>query len=298
MTFATAGYSDQETALRLTKFLGTETDLVVWQTALDHFRQIYDKFSDNVDDVVLLKNYILPKINSALDLIKFSHPEGEKGTNVTLRALLLNWACSFEDSRCVDFAQEKFQEWLDQNGYLPTTIPGDYQQLIYCTAVAIPKVGTTPSDFILGKYKAEINSVHKTRLLSSLSCLKEDAKLQILLKDITNPGNDFVEADRTSFLKNLANSINERRITLEFLMNNFEGNDFVTSQIMATFFTALSSSVLGDETVAEIEAFISKHAAALAPVSATLDTAIAQMKLQNEWYTSGGARILDWFRTN
>ncbi|CAG7723335.1 unnamed protein product, partial [Allacma fusca] len=172
-------------------------------------------------------------------------------------------------------------------------IPGDYQQLIYCTAVALPKVGTTPSDFILGKYKAEINAVHKTRLLSSLSCLKDDAKLQSLLKDITDPGNDFIEADRTSLLQNLANNINGRRITLEFLMSNFEGNDFVTSQIMATFFTTLSSSVLGDATVTEIEAFIIKHAAALASVSATLDTAIAQMKIQNECRGPGFPTFID-----
>jgi len=39
---------------------------------------------------------------------------GEKGVNVLLRSLLLDWACQLDDSKCGAYALKLFEGWMQE----------------------------------------------------------------------------------------------------------------------------------------------------------------------------------------
>ena len=48
----------------------------------------------------------------ALDLIKWKQEKGEAGAAVILRAQLLDFACSFGATECVEYSKELFADWV------------------------------------------------------------------------------------------------------------------------------------------------------------------------------------------
>jgi hypothetical protein len=106
-------YAKVEEALRLTRYLHKETDLVVWTTLFNNLAKTHTLFSgSSKDNYIFFQNYFETRVAGALRLIGEEQLEEDKGADVLLRNLLMDRACSFGLPACSDYSKKLLAQFI------------------------------------------------------------------------------------------------------------------------------------------------------------------------------------------
>jgi aminopeptidase N len=239
---------------------------------------------------------MLPKVENALKLIGYKQKTGDIGTDVILRAILLDWACAFESSDCLNYATALYESWKDAEDGMNTT-PTDIQTVIYCGAISNPLSGVEAFGFYYEKYKSETQSMLKGKLLNALACSKDERILEILLFDAITPESEIVDSDRPILIQKIAAQPVGRAVALNFINENL-GIKLLTAEVYANVIASMSPLVSTQDEIDKIKQYIDSKEGSLTPVRSQLEAAISTMEQNVVWMSTQGNRMIRWFDEN
>ncbi|XP_066591367.1 aminopeptidase N-like [Prorops nasuta] len=211
LNLARAGLLDYNIALSLTSYLEKELDYIPWVAAFDGFSYL-NKVLFNSEQYHKFVEVIQHNIKPILTDLKFEATDKDDHIKKLARADVVHWACKFNITECLAFADKSFLPWLTDSN--KNKLPVDLKSTILCTAVS--RTNREKWDATLKKYTDTEDETEKKIILSALACSTSPEiitnYLQLTItKDSKLIGNSDV------FTAVISNSVVGAEIALDFI---------------------------------------------------------------------------------
>jgi len=292
--FAQAGYISVSDALDFTNYLAQEDQLISWSIVWNHLKPVYFKLSDS-DDISAFKTYFLPRITAALNLPGlggFKQPMGQIGTNVILRAILLDFTAALADPDTLTYATEEYEKLkTDPTNYI---VRPDVQAVLYCAAIG---QNDEAHAFFLNRYKTFADKPERTRIVGALACTKNTALLNETLHLAADANSGILDTDRVLLMQKVAATRAGREFIFPFLTNNY-GKGYINAAAFAKVIETMRDYVTTQNRIDQLKVAISQNADTLSTVMTLLNSYIVTMQANVVWKSTVGQDYIRYFNTN
>ncbi|NXO55369.1 AMPE aminopeptidase, partial [Aramus guarauna] len=194
-SLARAGLVNYSVALELTKYLRNETDYLPWQRVISSVTYLANMLEDDTNLYPQFQEYFRYLVKPIVDQLAWN----DSGSHLErlLRASVLDFACSMDDTESLSNASQLFEQWLQgktgkniQVLFLYFSISANLRLLVY--RYGMQNSGNESSwNYMFKKYQETSLAQEKEKLLYGLASVKNITLLDRYLKYICD----------TSFIK-------------------------------------------------------------------------------------------------
>ncbi|XP_061849171.1 glutamyl aminopeptidase [Colius striatus] len=285
-SLARAGLMNYSVSLELTKYLTKETDYLPWERVISSVTYLANMLEDDTNIYPRFQEYFRYLVRPIVDQLHWND-SGEHLERL-LRASVLDFACSMEDTDSLNNASQLFEKWLQGE-----TIPANLRLLVY--RYGMKNSGNESSwNFMFKKYQETSLAQEKEKLLYGLASVKNISLLDRYLNYIYNTSL-IKSQDVFTVLRYISyNSYGKTmawdwiRINWQYLVDRFTINDRYLGRIVTitqTFNTELQ--------LWQMENFFEKYPNAGAGESPRSQS-IEQVKNNIEWLKANKEEIQLW----
>ncbi|NXA39983.1 AMPE aminopeptidase, partial [Eudromia elegans] len=295
-SLARAGLVNYSIPLDLTKYLTNEADYLPWHRAISAVTYLADMLEDDTNLYLLFKDYFRSLVKPIVNQLGWS----DSGSHLErlLRASVLDFACSMDDTEALNNASVLFEEWIrGQNTtkvlLLYSSLPVNLRLLVY--RYGMQNSGNETSwNHMFQKYQETSLAQEKEKLLYGLASVKNITILDRYLKYIYNTS--FIKSqDVFTVLRYVSyNSYGKTmawdwiRLNWEYLVGRFTINDRTLGRIVT-----ISQTYNTDLQLWQMENFFEKYPNAGAGESPRKQS-IEQVKNNIEWLKENKEDIRAW----
>ncbi|KFV75904.1 Glutamyl aminopeptidase, partial [Struthio camelus australis] len=300
-SLARAGLVNYFVALELTKYLTNETDYLPWHRAISAVTYLADMLEDDTNLYLQFKDYFRFLVKPIVNQLGWS----DSGSHLErlLRASVLDFACSVDDTESLGNASLHFEEWLGgKKGnnikvlFLYFSPPVNLRLLVY--RYGMQNSGNESSwDYMFKKYQDTALAQEKEKLLYGLASVNNITLLDRYLKYIYN-ASLIKSQDVFTVLRYISyNSYGKTmawdwiRLNWEYLVSRFTINDRYLGRIVT-----ITQTYNTDLQLWQMENFFEKYPNAGAGESPRKQS-IEQVKNNIEWLKQNKEDIRTWLET-
>uniref|UniRef100_A0A8C5NL72 Aminopeptidase n=1 Tax=Junco hyemalis TaxID=40217 RepID=A0A8C5NL72_JUNHY len=285
-SFHRPGLVNYTVPLELTKYLGKETDYLPWNRAISAVTYLANMLEDDKTLYPLFQKYFRNLVKPTVEELGWE----DSGDHLQrlLRASVLDFACSMNDSESLNNASQLFNRWLQGE-----TIPANLRLIVY--RYGMQNSGNETSwNYMFDKYQETSLAQEKEKLLYGLASVRNITLLDRYLKYIYNTSL-IKSQDVFTVLRYISYNTYGKtmawdwvRLNWQYLVDRFTINDRYLGRIVTiaqTFNTELQ--------LWQVENFFEKYPNAGAgemPRSQTLE----QVKSNIEWLKENKEEIQSW----
>ncbi|NXF46087.1 AMPE aminopeptidase, partial [Oceanites oceanicus] len=189
-SLARAGLVNYSVPLELTKYLTNETDYLPWHRVISSVTYLANMLEDDTNLYPRFQEYFRYLVKPIVDQLHWN----DFGSHLErlLRASVLDFACSMDDTESLNNASQLFEQWLQgkmgkniQILFLYFSIPANLRLLVYC--YGMQNSGNESSwNYMFKKYQETSLAQEKEKLLYGLASVKNITLLDRYLKYIYN----------------------------------------------------------------------------------------------------------------
>lgn len=180
-SLAESGHIAYDIPLSMTKYLKKETHLVPWETVFEKLIRMSTKLR-YTDAYPLLRKYLVELVSSHYESLGWK----DEGTHLEKlnRQNILDLACRHGHAGCLEEAGRLFQEWLEDEAYIPPNL----RSLVYRYGMESQGDPLT-WDKVFDRFLNEKNAQEKKKLLYGLARFKEPWVLHRFVQMAKNESN-------------------------------------------------------------------------------------------------------------
>ncbi|XP_063014050.1 LOW QUALITY PROTEIN: glutamyl aminopeptidase [Melospiza melodia melodia] len=288
-SLARPGLVSYTVPLELTKYLGKERDYLPWNRAISAVTYLANMLEDDQTLYPLFQQYFSNLVKPTVEELGWE----DSGDHLQrlLRASVLDFACSMNDSESLNSASQLFNRWLQGE-----TIPANLRLIVY--RYGMQNSGNETSwNYMFDKYQKTSLAQEKEKLLYGLASVRNITLLDRYLKYIYNTSL-IKSQDVFTVLRYISYNTYGKtmawdwiRLNWQYLVDRFTINDRYLGRIVTiaqTFNTELQ--------LWQVENFFEKYPNAGAgemPRSQTLE----QVKSNIEWLKENKEEIQSWLKS-
>ncbi|KAL6443889.1 hypothetical protein ACFW04_001722 [Cataglyphis niger] len=177
MNLARADYIDYKTVISALKYLNRERNYIPWRALYNNLPYLNNRFRGrSIEDIY--KIYLKSLIRPLYGRLGFEDKRYDDNLTIMLKMHTRKWACKLEIGDCKFYAAYYFYQKLRHS----ETIPPNYRDVVYCTAMSSDKTNNT-YEFLWKEYLNSNVTTDKLVILSSLACSQNKDILEKLLRD-------------------------------------------------------------------------------------------------------------------
>nr|XP_033323078.1 uncharacterized protein LOC117218638 [Megalopta genalis] len=257
LNLARKNFTSYSTALNLTLYLHNETDYIPWMTTFRNL-DFLNKMISTSEHYQIFKDYIKYIMQGITKDVKYeATSEEEDHPTKILRANAAKWACKADVKECVDYANEHFQMWLNDDKHL---LDADLKTNILCTG--LKTANKTVWETVLTRLaNSTYDKDERNSLLGVMGCSQKREILESLISEAlkSNPNIDLDVAvgaivSNNQILKNTSSV----RIVLDKLKQEYKnimkldnGNKMIQSSI-----ASVANALVNEDDIIEMHKFI------------------------------------------
>ncbi|NXV14122.1 AMPE aminopeptidase, partial [Cepphus grylle] len=297
-SLARSGLVNYSVPLELTKYLIKETDYLPWHRVISSVTYLTDMLEDDTNLYPQFQEYFRNLVKPIVDQLHWNDSGGH--LERLLRATVLDFACSMDDTESLNNASQLFERWLQgetgkniQVLFLYFSISANLRLLVY--RYGMQNSGNETSwNYMFEKYQETSLAQEKEKLLYGLASVKNITLLDRYLKYIYNTSLIKTQ-DVFTVLKYISYNTYGKtmawdwiRLNWEYLVNRFTINDRNLGRIVTitqTFNTELQ--------LWQMENFFEKYPNAGAG-EMPRNQSIEQVKNNIEWLKVNKEEIQRW----
>eukprot|EP00099_Drosophila_melanogaster_P013686 NP_001350853.1 uncharacterized protein Dmel_CG11951 [Drosophila melanogaster] len=285
--FAWTGEQDYEIALQVISYLERERELLPWKSAFDNL-QFVSGILRQTPNFRFFKNFtrrLITPIYEHLNGINDTVASEEQQDKTILKAIVADWACSFEVSDCVTQALSFYRSWRSEaNPDEVNPVPLGIRGVVYCTAI---KHGCDEDwDFLWTRYQKANVATEKQIILDSLGCSQEVWVLQRYLERNFDGMGDIRKQDSTSVFQAIADSEVGFLLAKKYLMDNVDSiSKFYhpQSESMSELLPPLSEQIFTQRDYDEFMNFMASSKDQLKDIEQTISQSLETMLINVQW---------------
>ncbi|KAL1506799.1 hypothetical protein ABEB36_006093 [Hypothenemus hampei] len=285
MDLAKANQLDYDIPLRLIAKMGLNDKSIMFVPTSVAFRKL--KFLGDIlyDTPVygIFEEFHKAIFKHAYDIVDFNDNIDHYFTQ-RIRQIVLEFACSNSESRCVHQSRSLFRNWMSSG---KTVLP-NLRSVVYCTAI---KEGSDVDwNFAYERYLHTTSPTEKNILLDSLGC----TRLKWLLSSIS-----IQDADRV--FESVARNKEGTQIAFDFIRKHWDqmlsqyGDGF---NILGKMIQSLAVHLNTEFQLEELERFRDSIKANISTTSRAFESAIEQVRGNVKWMKKNYAQVEDWLITH
>ncbi|NXT55172.1 AMPE aminopeptidase, partial [Pluvianellus socialis] len=189
-SLARPGLVNYSVPLQLTKYLTNETDYLPWHRVISSVTYLANMLEDDTYLYPLFQTYFRSLVKPIVDQLRWS----DSGSHLQrlLRASVLDFACSMNETESLSNASQLFEKWLQgetgkniQVLFLYFSIPANLRLLVY--RYGMQNSGNESSwNYMFEKYQESTLAQEKEKLLYGLASVKNITLLDRYLNYIYN----------------------------------------------------------------------------------------------------------------
>ncbi|NXW96301.1 AMPE aminopeptidase, partial [Larus smithsonianus] len=189
-SLARPGLVNYSVPLELTKYLINETDYLPWHRAISSVTYLANMLEDDTNLYPRFQEYFLKLVKPIVDQLHWNDSGGH--LERLLRATVLDFACSMDDTESLNNASQLFERWLQgekgkniQVLFLYFSISANLRLLVY--RYGMQNSGNETSwNYMFERYQETSLAQEKEKLLYGLASVKNITLLDRYLKYIYN----------------------------------------------------------------------------------------------------------------
>ncbi|NXL31926.1 AMPE aminopeptidase, partial [Glaucidium brasilianum] len=189
-SLARPGLVEYSVPLELTKYLTNETDYLPWHRVISSVTYLANMLEDDTNLYPRFQEYFRYKVKPIVDQLNWNDSGGH--LERLLRASVLDFACSMNDTESLNNASQLFEQWLQGKIgknipvlFLYFSIPANLRLLVY--RYGMQNSGNESSwNYMFKKYQETSLAQEKEKLLYGLASVKNTTLLDRYLKYIYN----------------------------------------------------------------------------------------------------------------
>ncbi|NXE13206.1 AMPE aminopeptidase, partial [Lophotis ruficrista] len=187
-SLARPGLVNYSVPLQLTKYLRNETDYLPWHRVISSVTYLANMLEDDTNLYPRFQEYFRYVVKPIVDQLHWNDFGGH--LERLLRASVLDFACSMDDTESLNNASQQFEQWLRgetnvQVLFLYFSIPANLRLLVY--RYGMQNSGNESSwNYMFKKYQETSLAQEKEKLLYGLASVKNITLLDRYLKYIYN----------------------------------------------------------------------------------------------------------------
>ncbi|CAL8095694.1 unnamed protein product [Orchesella dallaii] len=307
--FAAQGEMQISKALEFTTYFGNETEEIVWHILLNNLRRLhyfYQEHSDaserntsrSVPAFQGLRDYLLPRLESALMKIGFEQSPEDRGAIITTRSRLLSWACRLGSQLCLDYANKLFGQWMNNTDVNP--VPTDLQEFMYCYGVRAG--GGKNWLFAVDQFAKATNLLQSLRLAKSLACIEDEDVLNVFMDSVIDK--ETLGVSKEEFLvifESLSSNPSRRHLAIKFLRTRLPAviRYLNGTRSVNVLFGLLTDYVHTEEELVEVQKIYSENLQQiiLEDDVVDIDEHIVDIKDNIQWMAKYYQPIREWFES-
>ncbi|KFV46642.1 Glutamyl aminopeptidase, partial [Tyto alba] len=170
--------------LELTKYLRNETDYLPWHRVISSVTYLANMLKDDTSLYPRFQEYFRYQVKPIVDQLNWN----DFGSHLErlLRASVLDFACSMDDTESLNNASQLFEQWLQRKLlFLYFSVPANLRLLVY--RYGMQNSGNESSwNYMFKKYQETSLAQEKEKLLYGLASVKNITLLDRYLKYIYN----------------------------------------------------------------------------------------------------------------
>ncbi|NWI91791.1 AMPE aminopeptidase, partial [Pitta sordida] len=181
-SLARPGLVHYSVPLNLTKYLRNEREYLPWNRAISAVTYLANMFEDDKNIYPIFQKYFRSLVKPTVDQLRWDDSGGH--LDRLLRASVLDFACSMNDTESLNNASELFDRWL-QGEVLYFSIAANLRLIVY--RYGMQNSGNETSwNYMFNKYQTTTLAQEKEKLLYGLASVKNITLLDRYLKYIYN----------------------------------------------------------------------------------------------------------------
>ncbi|NXN98278.1 AMPE aminopeptidase, partial [Rhinopomastus cyanomelas] len=299
-SLARAGLVNYSVPLQLTKYLTKETDYLPWNRMISSVSYLANMLEDDRDVYPRFQEYFRSLVKPVVEQLLWN----DIGSHLTrlLRASVLDFACSVDDTDALNNASQLFQEWLrgtnkgrknTQGLFLYFSIPANLRLIVY--RYGMQHSGNESSwNYMFKKYQETSLAQEKEKLLYGLASVRDITLLDRYLSYIYD-SSLIKSQDVFTVLRYISYNTYGKtmawdwiRLNWEYLVDRFTINDRYLGRIVT-----ITQNFNTELQLWEMENFFKKHPDAGAG-ELPRSQSIEQVKTNIEWLRVNKEEIRIW----
>ncbi|XP_011643165.1 putative aminopeptidase-2 [Pogonomyrmex barbatus] len=176
MNLARANYTSYKTVISATMYLQRETNYFPWRAFFNNLPYLEKRFAGR-DIESLYKEWLTLLVKQLYTQLGFEDNGSDNDLTKMLRIYARNWACKLDVADCKFYAAKYLQKKQHSR-----TIPPNYRDVVYCTAMRSDKTINT-YNFLWKEYLNSNVHTDKLVILNALACSENKIVLEKLLRD-------------------------------------------------------------------------------------------------------------------
>ncbi|NXI61668.1 AMPE aminopeptidase, partial [Anseranas semipalmata] len=297
-SLARAGLVNYSVPLELTKYLTNETDYLPWHRVISSVTYIANMLEDDTNLYLRFQEYFRHLVKPVVNKLGWSDSGGH--LDRLLRASVLDFVCSMDDTESLGNASKHFEQWLQGNTgkdikilFLYSSISVNLRLLVY--RYGMQNSGNESSwNYMFKAYQETSLAQEKEKLLYGLASVNNITLLDRYLKYIYNTS--FIKSqDVFTVLRYISYNTYGKtmawdwiRLNWEYLVGRFTINDRNLGRIVT-----ISQNFNTDLKLWQMENFFEKYPNAGAGESPRSQS-IEQVKNNIQWLKDNKEEIRMW----
>ncbi|XP_071652134.1 uncharacterized protein [Temnothorax longispinosus] len=216
MNLARANYIDYKTVISAITYLERENNYFPWRAFFNNLPYLDNRFAGR-DIEGIYKKWLTSLIEKLYARLGFEDNNNDDDLTKMLRIHTRKWACKLDVADCKFYAAKYFQ--LKQHS---KTIPPNYRDVVYCTAMRMDKTNKT-YNFLWEEYLNSKVTTDKLVILSSLACSENKDVLETLLRDAVTENSNIRYQDSAKVFSNVYDaSLTGVEVVMKVIETNYD----------------------------------------------------------------------------
>jgi len=207
-----AGIVNQTLFFDITQYLSDEEEYTPWWSASRGFSYI-NKMYSVTGEYGNFKNYMQNQFTPQYNRLGWEESNSNH-TEILMRSLVVQYACSFGVEDCVTKATDKFNQWMETPEV--NSIPPNLRYAVYCTAIA--NGDEDEWDFAFKQFQETTSGSESKTLMQAMACTKQEWLLRRYLEMAFEEKEIRRQDFSTVFISISGNSFG-RMLAWEFMIN-------------------------------------------------------------------------------
>ncbi|CAG9795016.1 unnamed protein product [Diatraea saccharalis] len=269
-----------------------EDSRIVWDMLLNNMNFLKHNLKAT-SGYVYFQDYMRMILKTQLERLNYGLNKPKDDNEAFLAENLVMWECVMESPRCLSWARNLFDAWMNQTDIKDNPIPNYLRSLVY--SVALKYGGRREFDFMWRVFIESTDPNVKSLAINTLPSTRDEALITTLLeKSLTEIPKQYAVAAWS------VESPVGTRLAQQFLINNFDRVHSKFSNMDSFMFPAVLSGAFGgiynEDELNELKSLAVKHKQQLLPMSQTLQKLIDTATLRIAWLQRYAADINAWFK--
>ncbi|CAH0725361.1 unnamed protein product, partial [Brenthis ino] len=290
---AKSGQLNYSYALGLTTcVINGENSKMVWDLLLNNMAFLHQNLK-STSGYIYFEDYMRIILKKQLQKLNYGLTPPKDDNEAFIIENLVMWECLVESPRCLKWARDEFEKWIEKSDLDGNTIPTYLRSLVYNMAI---KYGSRKEfEFFLSLFNNSTDPNVKSIIISLLPSVKDEALITLLLEKSLNE----LPSQYASAVWNVDPPIGTR-VAQDFLIANFDRVYNKFNEMDSFMFQSVLNGAFGfikdGNELDKLKQFAIKHKQKLMPMSQTLQKIVDTAVLRIDWIKEHSVGINEWFK--